>query len=93
MRKKVLSLTLALIYFSVSVILSSAHAHNHSKALAHQQDCLACAWHFESNADAPAGPTLIRVPFLVVIHTPAPDVQAEAIAPRSHADRGPPIHS
>jgi hypothetical protein len=93
MRKKLLSLTLALFYFSVSVILSGPHAHNHSKAFAPQQECVACAWHFEANADAPPGPALIRVPLLVVIHTPAPDVQADAIAPRRHTDRGPPILS
>jgi hypothetical protein len=93
MRKKLISLTLALFYFSVSVVLSGPHAHNHSKTLAHQQECLACAWHFEANADAPTGPILISVPPLVAIHSPAPDVQAEAIAPRTHSDRGPPVHS
>jgi hypothetical protein len=93
MRKKLLSLTLALFYFSVSIFLSSPHAHNHSTALAHEQNCVACAWHFAANADVPTGPTLISVPLLVAIHTPAPDVQAESITTRCHADRGPPIHS
>ncbi|HEY6227842.1 MAG TPA: hypothetical protein VI282_12035 [Verrucomicrobiae bacterium] len=93
MRKKLLSLTLALFYFSVSIILSSPHAHNHSNALAHQQNCIACAWHFEANADVPTGPALISVPLQIAIQTPAPDVQADSIAPRRHADRGPPLRS
>ena len=93
MRKKLLSLTLALFYFSVSILLSSPHAHNHSHALAHQQNCIACAWHFEANADVATGPTLVSVPLVLAIHTPAPDVQADAIAPRCHADRGPPFVS
>jgi hypothetical protein len=93
MRKKLLSLTLALFYFSVSIILSRPHAHNHSNSLAHQQNCVACAWHFEANSDAPTSPTLLSVPLIVAIHTPAPDVQAESVAPRCHTDRGPPVRS
>lgn len=90
MRSKVLSLALALFYFSVTVVLSGPHAHKHSKAFSHQEECIACAWHFEANSDAPSGPVLIRVPLLAVIHTPAPDVQAESLSPRAHCDRGPP---
>jgi hypothetical protein len=93
MRKKVLSLTLALFYFSVSIILSGPHAHNHTQPLAHPQHCVACAWHIEANADVPTSPTLISVPLLIAIQTPAPDVQADSIVPRCHADRGPPLHS
>jgi len=93
MRKKLLSLTLALFYFSVSIILSSPHAHNHSKSLAHPQHCVACAWHLEANADAPTGPALVSAPLLVAIHTPAPETQAESITPRGLADRGPPLRS
>ena len=89
MRNKVLSLALALIYFSVTLVLSAPHAHQH-KALSDDQNCVACAWHFEANADAPPGPVLINVPLLIVIHSPAPDVQAESVSPRSHSDRGPP---
>jgi hypothetical protein len=89
MRNKVLSLALALIYFSVTVVLSGPHAHHHS-ALSDQQHCVACAWHFEANADAPPAPALIDVPLVVAIHTPPPDVQVDSLSPRSHSDRGPP---
>ena len=91
MRKRLISLMLALLYFSVSIAFSTPHSHEHGKALPDQ--CVACAWHFEANADVPTGPVFISVPLLVVIHTPAPDVQAESSTPRSHSDRGPPAHS
>ena len=91
MRKRLISLMLALLYFSVSIAFCSPHAHDHGKTLPDQ--CVACAWHLEANSDVPAGPILISVPLLVVIHTPAPDVEAESSTPRSHSDRGPPIHS
>lgn len=93
MRRKIISLALALFYFSVTIVLSSPHAHNHSQAFAHQQQCAACAWHFEANADAPTGPILISVPFVVVIHSQAPDIQADSLTPRAHRDRGPPFLS
>jgi hypothetical protein len=91
MRKRLISLVLALLYFSVSIAFSAPHSHDHSKALSDQ--CVICAWHLESNADAPTGPIFISVPALFVIHTPAPDVRVDSSMPRSHADRGPPVRS
>jgi hypothetical protein len=91
MRKRFISFMLALLYLSVSIAFSAPHSHEHGKALPDQ--CVACAWHLESNADVSTGPVLISVPLLTVIHTPAPDVQTACSTPRLQSDRGPPVHS
>jgi hypothetical protein len=91
MRKRFISLMLALLYLSVSIAFATPHAHDHGHTLPDQ--CVACAWHLESTADAPTSPVLISVPLLVVIHTPAPDLQADSSTPRLNSDRGPPVRS
>jgi hypothetical protein len=91
MRKRFISLLLALLYLSVSIGFSGPHVHDHSKGLSHQ--CLACAWHFDSNADTPTGPILISVPVLVVRPMEEPELRVVSSTPVTHADRGPPLHS
>jgi hypothetical protein len=88
MRKRLISLALALIYFSVTIAFSRPHFHNESRSLSHQ--CAACAWHFESCTDAPAGPSFIRVPVIIVQAAEAPELRLVSATPVTHADRGPP---
>jgi hypothetical protein len=91
MRKRLISLVLALLYLSVSIAFSGPHVHDDSKGLSHQ--CLACAWHFDSNTDAPTGPILIRIPVLVVQPIEEPELRVVSSIPVTHADRGPPFVS
>jgi hypothetical protein len=90
MRKQLISLMLALLYFSVSLAFSS-HVHDDSKGLSHQ--CLACAWHFESTADTPVGPLLICPPRIVVERAPDSEARAAVGSFLVRADRGPPLFS
>ena len=90
MRKRFISLMLALLYFSVSLAFSS-HVHDDSKGLSHQ--CLACAWHFESTTDTPAGPVLVCPPRIVLERAPDSEARAAAGFFLVRSDRGPPLLS
>lgn len=91
MRKRLISLMLALLYLSVSLAFSGPHIHDDAQGLSHQ--CLACAWHFDSNADVPTVAIYISVPVLFVGWIEAPELRAVSSTPVTHADRGPPVHS
>jgi hypothetical protein len=91
MRKRLISLALALIYFSVTIAFSRPHIHDDSRGLSHQ--CAACAWHLESCADAPVGPSFVRVPIIIVHPAEEPELRLVSATPVTHADRGPPSHS
>jgi hypothetical protein len=91
MRKRLISLMLALLYLSVSIAFSGPHVHDDSQGLSHQ--CLACAWHFESISDAATGPILISVPVILVVPAEEPELRIVSSTPVTHSDRGPPIHS
>jgi hypothetical protein len=91
MRKKLLSLMLALLYLSVSIAFAKPHIHDDSQGLSHQ--CAACAWHYESCTDAPTGPHFIRVPVILVQPAEEPELRVVSSTPVTHADRGPPSHS
>jgi hypothetical protein len=86
-----MSLVLALLYLSVSIAFAEPHTHDDSKGLSHQ--CLACAWHFDSNADAPTNPILISVPVLVVCPIEEPELRVISSTAVTHDDRGPPSYS
>jgi len=91
MRKRVISLTLALFYFSVSLAFSTPHFHDSAKGLPHQ--CAACAWHFESTADAPTGPIRIAAPEILVAPERPVEFRVFTSVPILHRDRGPPRFS
>lgn len=87
MRKRLISLMLALLYFSVSLTFSS-HVHDDSKGLSHQ--CLACAWHFESMADTPIGLDLVCPPRIIVERGPDSEARSAVGFFLVRSDRGPP---
>lgn len=88
MPKRFMSLLLALLYFSVSLGVSSAHDHDHGDTAGKQ--CVACAWLANSLTDAPPAPEFIRPPTVLISFLPSVEVTAEAHPRLLRADRGPP---